>query len=161
MKIMLTLHHWQFMVKCDTIKIFGKLVETSSVKPNFTAVVTKGSINFGLYCRNDFTAYLFNKCRQSQTILNRVDIFFDIYLDRNIKNSTRNKRGFGKRIKVAGDTPISRHCKFFLRVSENKTQLFQILAAELIQQSNFFFSKPLFTQKEKLNLKHQYPTGYI
>ena len=136
---MLTLHYCQFMVKCNTIKISGNLVETSSVKLNFTAVVTKGSTNFGLYCRNDFTAYLFNKYRQSQIILNRVDIVFDIFLDQNIKNSARNKRGFGKQIKVAGDTPIPRHCIFFLRVSENKTQLFQILAAELIQQSNFFF----------------------
>ena len=58
--------------KLDTIKIFENLVETSSVKPDFTAevldgatvvqaVVPKGSTNFGQYCRNKFTTYLFNK----------------------------------------------------------------------------------------------------
>ena len=94
--------------KSDTIKIFEILVGTSSVKSDFTAevldgaavvqaVVPKGSSNFEQYYRNEFTTYLFNKYRQST--LNRVDIVFDIYLDYSLKNSTRNKRGFGKRIK--------------------------------------------------------------
>ena len=48
------------------------------------------------------------------------DIVFDIYLDHSIKNSTKNNRGFGKRIKVARDTPIPRHWKSFLRVNEVK-----------------------------------------
>ena len=127
--------------KSDTIKIFENLVEISSVKPDFTAevlnsavvvqaVVSKGSINFGQYCKNEFTACLFNKYRQST--LNRIDIVFDIYLDHSIKNSTTNKGGFGKRITVAGYTPIPRHWKSFLHVNENKTQLFQLLAGELI-----------------------------
>ena len=79
----------------DMINLFENLVETVSVKPDITtevldgaavmqAVVSKGSTNFGQYCRNEFTAYLFNKYRQST--LNRVDIFFDIYLDLSIKN---------------------------------------------------------------------------
>ena len=112
--------------KSDTITIFEKLVKISSVKPDLIAqvldgapvvqaVVSKGSTNFGQDCRNDYTACLFNKYRQST--LNLVDIVFNIYLDHSIKNSTRNKRGFGKRIKVAGDTPIPRHCKSFLRVN--------------------------------------------
>ena len=81
------------------------------------------------------TVYLFNKYRRST--LNRVDIVFDIYLDHNIKNLTRNKRGFGKNIKVSGDTLIPRHWRSFLYVNKNKTQLSQLLAAELIQQTNF------------------------
>ena len=81
------------------------------------------------------TVYLFNKYRRST--LNRVDIVFDIYLDHNIKNLTRNKRGFSKNIKVSGDTLIPRHWRSFLYVNKNKTQLFQLLAAELIQQTNF------------------------
>ena len=132
--------------KSDTIKIPENVVETSSVKPDFTAevldgaavvqaVVPKDSINFGQYCRNEFTAYLFNEYRQST--LNSVDIVFDIYLDHGIKNLTRNKRGFGKRIKKAGDTPIPRHWKSFLHLNENKTQLFQLLAGKLVQQTNF------------------------
>ena len=38
---------------------------------------------------------------------------------------------------MAGDTPIPRHWKSFLCVKKNKTQLFQLLAAELIHQVNF------------------------
>ena len=73
--------------KSDTI--FGNFVETSSVKPDFTAeklngdtvaqaIVSKGSTNFGRFCRNKFTAYLFSKYRQNT--LNRIDIAFDIDL---------------------------------------------------------------------------------
>ena len=50
--------------------------------------------------------------------------------------ATRNKRRFRKRIEIAGDTPIPRHWKSFLRVNKNKMQLFQLLAAEIIQQAN-------------------------
>ena len=128
--------------KSNTITIFEKLVKTSSFKPDnqcqdkqCQAGVPKGSTNFGQYYVNDFTAYLFNKYRQST--LNLVDIVFDIYLDHSIKNSTRNKRGSGKQIKVAGDTLISRHWKSFPRVNEKKMQLFQLLAAERVQQANF------------------------
>ena len=73
----------------------------------------------------------------SPDTLNRVDVVFDIYLDHNINNLTRNNRGFGKNIKVSGDTLVPRHWKSFLHVNKNKTQLFQLLAAELIQQTNF------------------------
>ena len=140
--------------KSDTIKIFENLVETPSVKSNFTAevlddatvvqaLVLMVSTNFGQYCSNEITAYLFNKYCQS--ILNRVDIVFDIYLDHSIKNATRNKRGCGKRIKVAGDKPIPKHGKSFLCVNENKAQLFQLLAAERAQQAKF---KQIVTTKD-------------
>ena len=125
--------------KSDTIKIFENLVETSSVKPDFTAevldgatvvqaVAPKNSTKFWQYCRNEFTALINKYC---QSTLNCFDIVFDIYLNHSITNSTRNKRGFSKQIKVSGDTPIPRHCKSFLCVKEYKTQLFQLLPAEL------------------------------
>ena len=50
--------------------------------------------------------------------------------------ATRNKRSFRKRIEIAGDTPIPRHWKSFFRVNKNKMQMFQLLAAEIIQQAN-------------------------
>ena len=60
--------------KSDTIKISENLVQTFNVKSDFTAevldgaavveaVVPKGLTNFGQYCRNEFTAYLFNTAR--------------------------------------------------------------------------------------------------
>ena len=75
------------------------------------------STNFGQHCTNQFTEYLFNKYRQAT--LKRVDIVSNIYLDHRTKNSTRNKRGVGKRIKVAGDVPISRQWKSFLCINTN------------------------------------------
>ena len=107
---MVPLHHFQFLVKCSTNGV--AVVQ---------AVVLNDSINFGQHCRNEFTPYLFKKYRQN--ILNRVDIAFATNLDHCIKNSTRNKKDFSKRIKVAGDTPTPRHWKSFLCVNENKTQV--------------------------------------
>ena len=87
----------------DKIKIFKNLIETSTVKPDFTVEVLAGatvvqavfpmrSTNFEHYYRNEFTTYLFNKRRHSN--INRVDIVSDIELDHSIKNSTRNKKGW-------------------------------------------------------------------
>ena len=116
--------------KSDTIKTFKNLVETSSIKPDFTTEVLDGAAELdtanseGLIQGNKFTAYLFNKYCLST--LNRVDIVFNIYLDHSNKNSTRNKRGFCKQIKVTGDRPIPRQWKSFICVNENNMQLFQL-----------------------------------
>ena len=80
--------------KSDTIKILENLVESCSTKPKFTAEILDGaavvqaitpkvSPTFGRYCKNEFTTYLVNKYCQS--ILTRVDIVFDVYLDNSIK----------------------------------------------------------------------------
>ena len=103
--------------KSDTIKIFENLVETFSVKPDFQRSIrwcccgasssSEGLNHFWAVLQERVTAYLFKKYRQST--INRAYIFWDIYLDHSIKNSTRIKRGFGMQIKVAGSTSIPRH----------------------------------------------------
>ena len=111
----------------------------------------------GQYFINGFTAYLFSKYHQST--LNLVDNVFGIYLDQTIKNSTKNKRGFGKGIKVAVDTPVPRHRKSFLHVNENK--MLHLLPAKLIQKVNF---KQLVATKDAViiaNIANHLPSQLI
>ena len=62
---------------------------------------------------------------------------FDIYLEQSIKSATRSKRGQGKRIKVLKGTPLPRNWKYFLSVDGNKTELFHLLAEELVTETGF------------------------
>ena len=62
----------------------------------------------------------------------RVDIVFDVYKEKGIKSSTREKRDFGRRIKVNSTTRIPKTWHNFLRVNENKTELFGIISNYII-----------------------------
>ena len=62
---------------------------------------------------------------------------FDVYLEQSIKSATRSKRGQGKRIKVVKGTPLLRNWKSFLHVDGNKTELFHLLAEELVTETGF------------------------
>ena len=58
----------------------------------------------------------------------RVDLLFDRYFSDSIKNVTRNNRGDGGRFHIVSTTPIPRNWKTFMRNSENKTELFRLIA---------------------------------
>lgn len=67
--------------------------------------------------------------RQLQTC-SRIDIVWDIYLENSLKSSARNKRGQGTRHRVLPDIKIPGNWHSFLRVNENKEELFKFLAIE-------------------------------
>lgn len=60
----------------------------------------------------------------------RVDIVQDRYFKSSIKSGTRDNRGVGRRIKVAGSTKIPQktHFKDFLRNSQNKEELNELIS---------------------------------
>lgn len=62
----------------------------------------------------------------------RIDIVWDVYLDDSLKLTTREKRGQGQRRKVLLSTRIPGDWRGFLKVSDNKTELFQLLAENVI-----------------------------
>src|SRR6218665_1789141 len=62
----------------------------------------------------------------------RLDIVFDIYFENSLKSATRVKRGSGKRLHVVDNTIIPRNWQEFLRVNDNKTELFHFLAEGLV-----------------------------
>ena len=62
----------------------------------------------------------------------RVDVVWDIHIADSLKATTRNKRGKGKRRRVKPDTKILGNWAAFLRVDENKEELFHFLADQLV-----------------------------
>ena len=58
----------------------------------------------------------------------RLDIVWDEYLGNSLKATTRGKRGSGVRQRVAADIKLPRNWKEFLRVIQNKQELFRYLA---------------------------------
>ena len=67
--------------------------------------------------------------RQLETC-SRVDIVWDVYLENSLKTSARVKRGHGIRRRVLPDSKIPSNWHSFLRVDENKEELFKFLAIE-------------------------------
>ncbi len=58
----------------------------------------------------------------------RVDVVFDVYLEKSLKNSARVHRGQGSRRRVKSNAQVPTDWKSFLRHSDNKTELFSFLA---------------------------------
>ena len=58
----------------------------------------------------------------------RVDVVWDVYQPDSLKGTTRKKRGKGVRRRVSPSTSIPKSWKDFLRVDDNKTELFKFLA---------------------------------
>ena len=62
----------------------------------------------------------------------RVDLVWDVYVLGSLKASTRQKRGKGTRKRVAASTVMPKNWTDFLRIDENKTELFAFLSPEAI-----------------------------
>ena len=73
----------------------------------------------------------------------RVDIVWDRYLPQSIKQSTRNKRGSGVRLKVSPQTKLPLKWKDFLLEPANKTKLFYYLS-QAVEQDQWPENKSVF-----------------
>ncbi len=62
-----------------------------------------------------------------------MDLVWDVYLTDSLKGTTRQKRGKGVRKRVAPSTIMPKNWKDFLRVGQNKTELFGFLSQEVIR----------------------------
>ena len=76
-------------------------------------------------------------------LTSRVDIVFDTYLENSLKDATRNKRGKGLRRKVQDDSETPSNWPAFLRINENKQELFPFLSKYIVQLVNT--AKPIVT----------------
>ena len=126
--------------KSDMLKILLNISEPLNIRPTCTAevlddaavvqcIVPRASSNFDQYCNTEFLSFVSQKYNSYQ--LSRIYIVFDVYLENTIKVSARAKRGVGKRIRVTASTPPPKNWKMFLHVSENKTELFHLIAATI------------------------------
>ena len=60
--------------------------------------------------------------------ISRLDLVWDVYKSDSLKTMTRDNRGHGQRRHVSDNTKIPRNWKQFLRVNDNKSELFRFLA---------------------------------
>lgn len=82
------------------------------------------SRNFEEYIKTIFLPYIHSVLSKVQ----RLDIVFDRYIPNSLKSTAREKRGSGTRTRVVATTKIPRNWQEFLRVDDNKTELFHFLA---------------------------------
>ena len=108
----------------------------SSDEPNVTAVFFDGAAlvhilkpgiakTFDNYYCDVFVPHII---RWLERVI-RIDVVWDVYVDGSLKTSTRQKRGMGNRRQVKNTSKLAR----FLRVNENKIELFKFLAEKLTQ----------------------------
>ena len=125
--------------KADFFKCLEVQAESEANGPPVTAKVVDGAAlvqmtppgdekTFGDYAKS-FAAKIMRELRG--ITLERIDIVFDRYFKDSLKSQTREKRGSGVRLSVRASTPISKNWRQFLRVDENKEELFCLLAKQL------------------------------
>ena len=130
--------------KSDILKEFNKYVELPTSRPQSTdeivdgaaavqVVIPRESNNFEQYCRKDFAGYIWNRFQQQG--LTRIAVVFDVYLEQSIMSAAKSKRGQGKWINVVKGTTLPRNWKSFLCVDGHKTELFHLLAEELVTET--------------------------
>ena len=73
----------------------------------------------------------------------RVDIIWAVYIPESLKSTARENRGKGVRRRVAAVNSIPGNWQEFLRVDENKTELFSFLAHEVVE--NLSTEKEVFS----------------
>ena len=110
-------------------------VPQSQVPSNLNVVIIDGAAvvnmvkpgterTFFEYAAGSFIPYI----RAQLSHVTRLDIVWDDYLENSLKATTRGKRGSGVRQRVAADIKLPRNWKEFLRVDQNKQELFRYLA---------------------------------
>ena len=122
--------------KADLLKCLPS-TSTSHIAPQpvVDAVIIDGAVivqmlqpktvrTFDEYFSTVFAPYILKHLETAK----RVDLVWDVYQDDSLKRSLREKRGSGQRRKVMASTRIPADWKGFLRVDDNKDELFKLLA---------------------------------
>ena len=85
---------------------------------------SKTALTFQEYVETVFVTYLTTQLQSAA----RLDIVWDTYNENSLKKSARENRGSGARRRVAPSVKVPSNWNSFLRVDDNKTELFKLLA---------------------------------
>ena len=127
--------------KSDLVKHIEPSAKSTNATPRVTAAALEGSVlvnmtkpkrnqSFNSYYSDIFFPQV-KKLEQEYTS-ERIDIMFDKYKDPNLKVSTKMKRGKGIQRKVQDDSIAPTNWRSFLRLYQNKTELFAYLSNEVL-----------------------------
>ncbi|CAG2217771.1 unnamed protein product [Mytilus edulis] len=125
--------------KSDLLVPLERLTELHEEAPNADVLVIdgaaiinmlkpRGSKTFEDYFNDIFMPYIHDQLR----FVSRLDVVWDEYISNSLKASTRCKRGKGVRRRVLPDSRVPGNWEAFLRVNDNKTELFIYLAEQLV-----------------------------
>ena len=120
--------------KSDFLQCLNDIVKQSLSPPNMEVKIIDVSalvnINkpktletFGQYCSQELP----RKVKQQLGSLKQLDFLFDTCKTNSIKGKTREGCRIGVRILVRKETPITKTFQVFLKNSDNKTELFNML----------------------------------
>ena len=133
-------HHGQLRQgnKAELVRCLQGTTEVSAESPQVDVKIFDGAVvvqmlhpktarTFQEYTQTVFLTYIQAQLQSSQ----RIDIVWDTYQPDSLKTGTREKRGSGARRRVAPTVKIPPNWKSFLRIDDNKTELFGLLAQEV------------------------------
>ena len=129
--------------KSDLLDCLQKLCPAQDEAPDVDVLILDGAaiINmlkptacqtFQDYASNIFIKYLENQLRKGR----RIDIVWDVYKSDSLKCTTHSKCGKGIRRPVESTTRVPSNWQAFLRVDENKTELFEFFAEQSLTLGN-------------------------
>lgn len=124
--------------KAELVRCLQSTTEVSAESPQVDVKIFHGAVvvqmlhpktakTFKDYTQTVFVPYIQTQLKSSQ----RIYIVWDTYQPDSLKTGTREKRVFGARRRVTPTVKILPHWKSFLRVYDNKTDLFGLLAQEV------------------------------
>ncbi len=82
---------------------------------------------FSDYSQQVFSPYILSELQR----VSRVDVVWDEYLTESLKAETRSKRGKGVRRRVEPSSAIPGNWSEFLRIDDNKSELFSFSATSV------------------------------
>ena len=126
--------------KSDLLQCFEKLCEARAETPNVSAMIIDGAAvvqmlklgtakTFQEYSEVVFWPHIARWLEK----VSRINVIWDVYLPSSLKSSMRERRGIGRRHRVLPSAPLPRNWHEFLRVDENKTELFHLLSLHITQ----------------------------
>ena len=137
--------------KSQLLECLEKYAESQTDAPTQQVIILDGAaiVNIlrpvGIKTFKDYAMKVFTPFIESQLrAADRVDIVWDEYIDNSLKFQTRSKRGKGIRRRVESTSPLPSNWQAFLRIDENKVELFAYLADCI---SELATSKELITTK--------------
>ena len=98
---------------------------------------SKHSKAFGEYCESE----LGEKPERVAVPVNQLGLFFDVYREDSLKAETLEGRGDAARVSVKDSTPIYSDFKKFFKHSDNKTELFFLIADKVLNSHRKFLQQ--------------------
>jgi hypothetical protein len=143
----------RFGVKSDLLTCLEDFSQPRSEVTPTSCIVLDGAViiqllkpatakTFNEYAHQVFVPHILSKFHQAA----RLDLVWDRYITNSLKGTARAKRGKGVRRRVVGGSTIPGNWASFLRVDENKTELF-IFLSDILYDSFQLADKELVITK--------------